>query len=341
MNRNLKTWGKAALYWAFIPALLIIFYLIWSEISYQQDLTKTVSTSPVNNRLVIESGTAMTKISDKLAERGFIIDAGSFLKYLKRNDFDRKIQAGVYYLARNMTIPELAKKLLNGSADEIKVTLLEGWTNSDIDAYLTKKNLITAGEFINCVNNCDLSDFAFLPKKKDIREGFFWTDTYYVNPAKFKLEQFTKLLLRTYDQRSKKLLNGNTRNGWDILRMASIIEKEATGDLQERKLVAGVLWKRLDNGWLLGADATTRYITKKNKGEDLTVSDLGNKNPWNTRASKGLPPGAICNPGLSAIEAAANPEDSQYWYYLHGSDGQIHFAIDEAEHNKNKLKYLN
>ena len=66
MNTDFKTWGKLVLYWSFIPALLIIFFLIWGEISYQQDLTRTVSKSSINNRLVIESGTAMINLSDKL-----------------------------------------------------------------------------------------------------------------------------------------------------------------------------------------------------------------------------------------------------------------------------------
>jgi UPF0755 protein len=120
--------------------------------------------------------------------------------------------------------------------------------------------------------------------------------------------------------------------------MASIIEKESRNNT-ERPIVAGILWKRFDNNWMLGADATTRYTTGK-KTEPLTTDDLSDPNKWNTRAVRGLPPGAICNPGLSSIEAAANPQESDYWYYLHGNDGQIRYAETLEEHNKNKSDYL-
>jgi len=262
-----------------------------------------------------------------------------FLRYLKKENLDTKIQSGFFHLPKNLSASELAERLLSASARQTKVTILPGWTTEDIDRTLADKNLIPLGQFVECVEKCDFSEFPFFPGNPEIREGFFWADTYFISPSDFSAEEFAKRLIRTFDGKTKSLLNGKTRNGFDILRMASIVEKEAGSDLEEKKIIAGILWKRLDADWLLGADATTRYAAKNFSGS-LTVEELNDKNPWNTRAIRGLPLGAIGNPSLDSIRAAAEPTESEYWYYLHGSDGQVHYSVDADGHAEAKAKYL-
>ncbi|HRH94062.1 MAG TPA: endolytic transglycosylase MltG, partial [Candidatus Peribacteria bacterium] len=120
--------------------------------------------------------------------------------------------------------------------------------------------------------------------------------------------------------------------------MASLVEEESRHE-DERPVVAGILWKREEAGTILGVDATVRYIVGKPSAA-LTVTDLDTASPYNTRKVAGLPPGPIANPGVSAIVAALQPQASEYWYYLHGTDGMIHYARTNDEHNANKARYL-
>jgi len=115
-----------------------------------------------------------------------------------------------------------------------------------------------------------------------------------------------------------------------------LIEKEVP-DSDDRKIVSGILWKRLELGMALQVDAVFPYITGKQKVllEDLKIDSL-----YNTYLHKGLPPGPISNPGLDAIDAARNPKESPYLYYLSGNDGKTHFAKTFSEHLRNKEKYL-
>jgi UPF0755 protein len=119
--------------------------------------------------------------------------------------------------------------------------------------------------------------------------------------------------------------------------MASIIEREVLS-LKDKKIVSGLLWKRYSSGWLIDADAALLYLKNDNI---ITRADLDSDSPYNIRKFKGLPPTPIANPGLASIEAALNPTDSAYWFYLTTLDtGEVIYARTNDEHNQNKFKYL-
>ena len=120
--------------------------------------------------------------------------------------------------------------------------------------------------------------------------------------------------------------------------MASLIERE-TRTAEERPIISGILWKRFDAERGLDVDATVRFVLGKATGA-LTKEDLEVDSAYNTRRRRGLPPGPIANPGLASLEAALHPEDSTYWYYLHGKKGEIHYSETNDEHNEKKEKYL-
>ncbi|QQS59168.1 endolytic transglycosylase MltG [Candidatus Peregrinibacteria bacterium] len=311
---------------------------IAQEVQYRMLIAKSPESSDAVFPFTVEKGESLPNMSIRLQEEGLISSSWAFLRYAKRSGVAENIQAGTFYLPKNLPIPALTELLTKAVSQEISFTIPEGFTNADIDARLAEFSLAPKGAFLECVRTCDFSDFPFLPADPKLREGFFFPDTYFVNPENFSAEAFARRLLRTFDERTKTIFGTSSRNGWEILKMASILEKESRGD-EERPIISGILWKRLDNDWLLGADATTRYATGK-KTEALTIDDLQSKNPWNTRAVKGLPPGAICNPGLSSILAAANPEESSYWYYLHDMKGNIYYATTMEEHAENKEQYL-
>ena len=120
--------------------------------------------------------------------------------------------------------------------------------------------------------------------------------------------------------------------------MASLIEKEAATD-KDRKLISGIFYKRLAFGQALQSCATINYILGVHKRQ-LSFDETRTPSPYNTYLHPGLPPGPICNPGLTAIEAAIWPEDSEYWYFLATPDGQTIYSKTKEEHDLNKVKYL-
>ena len=121
--------------------------------------------------------------------------------------------------------------------------------------------------------------------------------------------------------------------------MASIIEREATGNQEEMQIVSGILWKRIREGMRLQVDAPFMYTLGK-RSDELTLKDLASDSPYNTYRKKGLTPTPIGNPGIQAIYAALNPIESSYYFYLHDSRGTIHYAKDHDGHIRNKNQYL-
>ncbi|MBU0667942.1 endolytic transglycosylase MltG, partial [Patescibacteria group bacterium] len=170
-------------------------------------------------------------------------------------------------------------------------------------------------------------------------EGYLFPDTYFIDPLNFYSENLIQLMLENFERKiGEDLKKEATRSISDIVTMASIVEKEVRTK-KDIPIVAGILWKRLDNSWLLGADATILYLKDD---RSIDYQDLKEDSPYNTRVKGGLPPGPISNPGLESLKAALNPQDSPYWYYLTTPDtGEVIYAKTNDEHNSNKARYLN
>ena len=120
--------------------------------------------------------------------------------------------------------------------------------------------------------------------------------------------------------------------------IASLLEREAVS-LEDKRIVAGILYNRIDVGMRLDVDATVSYM-KGDWRAPITYEDLQRDSPYNTRKNLGLPPGPICNPGLVSLEAAMSPAPSSYLYYLTGNNGHMYYAKTLEEHNVNKEKFL-
>lgn len=125
----------------------------------------------------------------------------------------------------------------------------------------------------------------------------------------------------------------------DIITVASMIEREVP-DSADRRIVSGIIWKRLENNHFLQIDSTICYL-KSSPCHPITKSDLAMDSVYNTYTNLGLPPTPIANPGLDAIEAALDPEQSEYWYYISDPDtSDTIFAVNLDEHISNIVKYL-
>lgn len=323
---------------------VIIVAVFWYEHSLQP-LNPNDQTGVI---VSIPAGSGLRQIATILQGKKLIRSSLAFQLHARFAGIQRMLQAGTYVFRPSQSVTDIMTVLRQGFSEQVIVTIPEGFTVKDIDALLASKGLMESGAFLACARMCDFSSFNFLSSYKGLAsrggklEGYLFPDTYYVEKADFQPKDFLNRLLTTFQMRvvvglaSDLKASGHSLNG--IMTMASLIEEESR-DTEERPVVAGILWKRFNAHQILGVDAAVRYIVGKPTGV-LTEKDLQIDSPYNLRKVIGLPPGPITNPSLSSIEAALHPRDSSYWYYLHGTDGVIHYAVTNEEHNRNRVLYL-
>ncbi len=263
----------------------------------------------------------------------------------RENNAAAKIQAGIYHLEQGEKVALVLSRFVRGEtkSDEQSVTFPEGFTENQVAARVADRQGITVKEFLQEVAPAQFAErFQFLtdlPKGRTL-EGYLFPDTYRLAKNDAPEDIIVRMLANfntkvTQELRDEAAQQKRTLD--EIIIMASIIEKEVQSK-DDMALVSGVLWKRIDNNEGLYTDATLEYIV--NKDGELTVQDLAKDTPYNTRKYRGLPPGPISNPGLSAILAAIRPQKSDYYYYLTTKEGETVFAKTNDEHNRNKAKYL-
>ncbi len=183
-------------------------------------------------------------------------------------------------------------------------------------------------------------------------EGYLFPDTY-LFPRDAKASSIVSVMKNTFDKKIAEI-GKNYPSGYgldEVVILASLIEREAITD-EERPVVAGILYNRLDNDWPLQVDAAVQYGIASVKctalsikcdswwPKSLTKDDLEINSPYNTYKYQGIPPAPISNPGLESLKAAANPEKNDYFFYIH-AEGKIYYARTLEEHNANIRKYLN
>ncbi len=301
-------------------------FLIWWKIA----------TSPVDQNddtvipFFISRGQGIKEITTNLKNKGLIKDKIAFFAFVRFSGLGPKIQAGNFQLKKSMSVNEIAQRLIHGTND-IRLLIIEGWRVEEIASVVSQ--------------NLDIPETEFL---KYAKEGYMFPDTYMV-PKEASASTVAKLMLDNFQKKvNEDLLEKASRQGLNVselITLASIIEREVKKD-EDRRIVAGILLKRLKEGWRLETDATIQYAlgyqeTKKTWWKkNLTRDDLQVDSLYNTYIYAGLPPGPICSPGMSSIEAVVSPINSKYWYYLSDKQGNIHYAITNEEHEMNITKYL-
>lgn len=319
---------------------LLAFGVIFFYRFYIGGLNYSLSPESTDRVVVdIKTGSTAEQIAQLLAEKKLIKSPLIFKLYLRQNDLSNQLKAGRMILQENQNLKEIVDVLMRGKSEEMAVTILEGWTVKQIAEYLEDSGLTTVEEFLECIANCDF-DFDFLPE--GYLEGYLYPDTYFVNFGSYTNERFITRLIQTLENRLEdddfKAVKNSGRTFEEIMIIASIVEREERNS-DERPTIAGILWDRYDSSVGLGADATVLYALDRTKG-GLTYNDLQIDSPYNTRKYRGLPPTPIANPGISSILAAIYPNKTNYFYYLHDSDGRVHYAETNDEHNENKRRYL-
>lgn len=282
---------------------------------------------PAPTIITIERGSSLIGMSGELKEKHIIRSETLFQMLAIIFTSDKKLPAGDYAFEEKVPVYVVAWRIANGEHGiaRKKVTIPEGSTVRDI-AKIASSALI----------NFDSAGFI---AETEAKEGYLFPDTYFFF-SNATPKEVIAVLERTFNEKTAVIRNEpNTRSFADIITMASIIEGEANKPA-DRLVVAGILWKRIDEGMRLQVDAPFQYLNQERGDTKVTAADLAINSPYNTYKNDGLPPGPIGNPGLDAITAAAQPEKSPYWYYIHDNDGIIHYAKTFEEHKANIKKYL-
>jgi UPF0755 protein len=291
----------------------------------------------------VPKGAKPDQIATLLEQKQVIKSARAFGWHVSSNDLGPKLQAGRYVLSGKDSATVIATELTEGPKQASQFTVKEGMTQAGIAKLLAGLDVVDEKEFRN-LKASDFPQYDFLqglPENATL-EGFLFPETYAIPEdgtsakavAEVMLTQFGKEL--TPEMRSQIKQNGKTI--YETVTVASLVEEEVKTEA-DRKLVAGIIAKRLAEDIRLDIDATVRYALDKPTGA-LSQSDLDSNDPYNTRKFKGLPPGPIANPGIVSLRAAISPEESDWLFYLNGSDGTTHFAKTNDEHEANKEKYL-
>lgn len=266
--------------------------------------------------------------------------------YFKLNP-PEQLQVGKYQLNGEYSIESFLQAFQSPLNEDQQITILEWWNIYDIDKELTEKWLITAGDFVVAATSSNLSPYHFLEGLASL-EWYLYPDTYNVNPNNFSTETFINKMLQNFDTKVYKPYFSHADNEtiFELITLASIVQKEASfGDNKtEIATIAGILKKRLNEWWQIGADATVCYahkIATQDCSPTEVLQYLYDVNDYNTRAMVGLSAWPIANPEAHVIEATLNSIDSPYYFYLHDNSGQIYYGRTNAEHERNKALHLN
>ncbi len=256
---------------------------------------------------------------------------------------------GVYYFTDDLGVEKMIDRFKTSSTRGamISVTIPEGYTIDQIFARLEKNNICTAESLYKTIDSIDFSEeYSFIAKIENPDERYHQLEGY-MFPATYEFEQgadpatVIRKFLNAFNSRwTEEYAAKATELGMstdDIIRLASIIEKEGA-DHDQFGLVSSVLHNRLNNGVYLklDCDSTKDYVINTVSQRVTSISKINAFiKAYDTYECAGLPAGAICNPGVAAIEAALNPDKTQYYYFRHDKNGKIYMAETLRQHEAN------
>ena len=291
--------------------------------------------------ILVLPGESAEVVIDRLAGAGILHDKMLLRIYLSYYGLDTQIQAGRYALTGEMSIVQIAEALQLAIVNQERLTVPEGWRMEQIaDALPSTGIAFSAEEFLEAAHDSARLE-AVLGIDAESTEGFLFPETYALG-AGTSADELVGTMLSTFDERiTPDLRNGFKEEGLSLQQavvLASIVEREAIVP-DERRLIAGVFLNRLREGMRLEADPTVQYALGQQDGggwwkAPLTLADLELDSPYNTYLYSGLPPAPIASPGLSSLQAVADPAQTEFFFFRAACDGSGRhlFAVSFDEH---------
>ncbi len=282
---------------------------------------------PVGGMISIPEGATLFEIAEIL-KRENVISSEKVYALLVNFIGDEQVIAGTYFFEKRLNLFSIVKRTIRGdyNVSVKRLTFPEGMSIVKMAA-LCEETLF----------GCTQEEFI---KSADGKEGFLFPDTYFFMPgtsAQSVVEAMEKNFERKITE-IEPLIEKFGKPLSEVLTMASILEGEARR-LDDRRAIAGILWKRIEIDMPLQVDYVFDYIIGRTTFE-LTLDDLKVDSPYNTYTNKGLPPTPVGNPGLESIKAAITPIKSDFLYYLTGHDGKFYYSKTFEGHLANKAKHL-
>ncbi|HAF14702.1 MAG TPA: endolytic transglycosylase MltG [Blastocatellia bacterium] len=325
----------------FVFVLLILVAACATAAWAYRDLRTPVQHSKRGQYIDIPRGSSPTAVINKLADEQIIRHKWPLMVYLKLTGGGSQLKAGEYDFPSPISPLGVVAKLREGEQRLLHLTVVEGWTRWDISNALYKipdLQLADANAALPLMDNVSL--IKDLDPAATNLEGYLFPDTYEF-PRDIKAPQIIALMVKRFRKewkpecadRAHKL--GLTPR--EVVTTASLIETEAKVS-SERPIIASVIYNRLKQDMALAVDSTVIYASKlegkwRNDGK-VYKSDIERRSPYNTRLHSGLPPGPIASPGKSSLEAALNPAETDYLYYVREpsrDDGTHNFYNNEND----------
>ncbi|MDH2924810.1 UPF0755 protein [Nicoletella semolina] len=283
--------------------------------------------------LVIEKGTSSQKLAQLLAERNIVAETHWLPYFLRLSPSLGKFKAGVYSLENLHTVSELLAHLNSGKEVQLNAQFIEGKTFKDWREQLRNTPYLT--QTLADKSEQEIAQLLAIPHTK--LEGWLAPDTYSYVPYSNDLT----LLKRAYQQQQQALsqiwqqrkIDLPLASPYEMLILASIVEKE-TAVASERPKVASVFINRLNLKMKLQTDPTVIYGMGEHYKGNIRKKDLLEATPYNTYVIDGLPPTPIAMPSRASLEAVAQPDSTDYLYFVADGSGGHKFSRTLAEHNR-------
>ncbi|RDW19270.1 endolytic transglycosylase MltG [Oceanobacillus arenosus] len=313
-------------------------------------------TSNENIKVEIPIGSSSTTIADILEENGIIKNGLFFRLYLKLNN-EGDFQAGEYTFTPALTMDEIIESLKTGKvvAEPVhRITIPEGLTVDQIAGIYAEKLNIKKADFLAVVNDkayieqlidkysAILSDDILNEEIRTPLEGYLYASTYEFFEEEPSIESIVESMLDQSLAVITPYLETIKEKGLNVheaVTFASLVEKEASSE-EQRSEISSVFYNRLETDMPLQTDPTVLYALGKHQ-ERVLYEDLEVDSPYNTYKISTLPIGPIANFSESSLIATLNPAESDYLYFLHDSEGEIHYAETYEAHLKNRDEYIN
>ena len=291
-----------------------------------------------NAKITINQGESLSIISSKLLKNGVIANENLFGMATKIMGLEKSIRVGSYRLNDVRVNKDIINRLVYGSPEVKKVTILEGWNIKQVSRHLSKEMNFEYDSLLKVIDNKDF--IQSLELEIDNLEGYLYPETYYFFDGE-REHSVIKRLVNEYRKfwSNKNITKADSMNltQHQIVTLASIIEGEAIYD-SERPIISAVYHNRLNKGMKLQADPTVQYIIEDGPRR-LLNKDLRIKSPYNTYLYQGLPPGPINSPGFKSLKAALYPEENDFLYFVAKGDGYHTFSKNEKEHERAKRAF--
>lgn len=289
--------------------------------------------NPVTVEVRVEQGDSFAAVTRKLSDQKLILNEKLFSLWARLRGVEKKIHKGLYRFDQSLPARDILDRLVMGKGIFQSITIPEGLTVTEVADLLAKMQIAASEKIIALAADPELLAALGLDDKG--LEGYLFPNTYHFipsTPEKDILLAMVEQFRKTVQPRLAQSGGERRFSPHEIMILASIIEKE-TGVEAERPLVSAVFHNRLKLRMPLQSDPTVIYGLKHFNG-NLTRKELRDSSPYNTYRRPGLPPGPICNPGLSSINAALHPADVPYLYFVSKNDGTHLFSESLAEHNR-------